>query len=95
LDAGTVDSSTSGLKQITGLSQSLSAGYYLLEMTSNGTPSVASLTNPDNAFGMEFSTGACNPIATIFRDTTYGTLASDETSNTFARTGSHVVMGIR
>ncbi len=95
LDAGTVDSSTTGLKQITGLSQTLSAGYYLLEMTSNGAPTVAAMTTPDSSFGTEFSAGGINGIHTLFRDTTYGALASDETGTTFARTGSAVVMGIR
>jgi hypothetical protein len=95
LDAGTVDSSTTGLKQITGLSQSLSPGWYILEITSNGAPTIGAYSAPDAIFGTEISAGGVNPIPTLFRDTTFGALSSDESGNTLARSGSGVLVGIR
>lgn len=95
VDAGTVDSSSTGLKQVTGLSASVSAGWYILECTANSAPTVPGLSAPTADFGMELTAVGINPIATIFRDATFGALATDESGNAWARTGTHVVMGAR
>jgi hypothetical protein len=95
IDAGTVDCSTTGQRTIQNLNVTVAAGWYLLEMTSNGAPSVTSMTAPDNSFGTEITNAGINVIATLFRDFAYGSLAPDETANTWARTGTHVVMGVR
>lgn len=94
VETGLIDSSTTGLKQST-ISQSLSPGWYILEITSNGTPTVGAYSAPEASFGTEVSAAGVNPIPTLFRDVAFGSLASDESGNTMARSSTGVIVGIR
>jgi hypothetical protein len=94
VDAGEVSSATTGAKTITGLSAALTPGWYVLEFTSNGAPSIGS-GNSDASFGMEFLAGGSAFVSTLTRDVTYGTLAADDTSNTMSRNSTAYIVGIR
>lgn len=94
VDAGTVDSSTTGLKTLS-INQTLSPGYYILELTSNSNPSIGAYSSPEGSFGTEISIAGVNPIPTLFRDVAFGALASDETSNSMSRSSTGVIVGIR
>lgn len=84
-DLGEVDTASGTLKALTGLSLVVPAdGWYLLACHASGAPQVRGTTSGFGIgyFGSDF-TGTTSAILAVYRDTTYGTMASDETGNSF------------
>jgi hypothetical protein len=83
-DFGTVSSAATGLKQITSLSQAVTAGIHCWEIVSDGGPTLRGAVNGASLplLGFSVSVTTFNVIAFLYRAFTYGTLPSDESSET-------------
>ncbi len=79
-DFGVVSGATTGTKTITGISVVVDAGWYYLEVVSDGTPTIRCITSTSqpNPMGSVPTTTWTN-VNGLFRAFTYGTLPSDET----------------
>lgn len=99
-DCGVIDSSTTGLKSITGLSLTLSPGLYFAECVSEGSPTVAASSTAGNvmSFGANYtSNSTAYPIGHVKRSFTYAALPTDETgvANDTATINTMPMIGVR
>jgi hypothetical protein len=83
-DFGTVSSASTGLKQITSLSQAVTAGIHCWEIVSDGAPTLRGASNGTTLplLGFSVATTTFNVVAFLFRAFTYATLPSDESLQT-------------
>lgn len=88
LDAGTVSTTTTGLKEVT-ISQSVSAGVYWLGFVCDATPTVSSFSYTNNnviaLLGVSGFGG--QPYHHIYKSFTYGALPSDASGSQTADNG--------
>lgn len=73
LDAGAIDSSTTGIKAITGLSTALPVGRYLAVVVSNGAPTLQRATMSEPGGSMN-ANDQFKSLSTITASVTYGAL---------------------
>lgn len=98
-DFGTVSSATTGTKTITGLSCVVDPGIYVIEIVSDGTPTVSgtgSNAAQPSLLGAVWSSNFPFPILGAYKSFTFGTLPTDETgvSQTAITSGSIPVIGL-
>jgi hypothetical protein len=93
LDAGTVDTSTLGQKEIT-ISQVLRPGLYWLVLVTNGTVSVTIFGGTDIVPILGFTSALARSLSKT-RTFTYAALPADESAQTYAFATSAPVLWVR
>lgn len=97
-DFGAIDSGSNGTKTITGLSVSISRGFYFLQVVSNGVPTISAIANSGvtQQLGTRITAGTATFVRQLYRGFTYGTLPSDDSgSSQTVSNGNALLVGVR